>query len=72
MEGKYAVTVYYSFSPETVVYVFDDYKAACEYLQKMWQYCYNFELADNEENVDTEETYHEEDYAQIFLERWWK
>lgn len=34
---KYAVTVYYSFDHETVVYLFDDYKAACEYLEKMWQ-----------------------------------
>lgn len=63
---KYVVTVYYSFDPETVVYLFDDYKAACEYLGKMWQYCYNSELAENEENVDIEESYHEEDYARIF------
>lgn len=32
----------------------------------MWYYCYNSELAENEENVDIEESYHEEDHARIF------
>ena len=62
---KYAVVAYYSFDSETVVYLFDDYKAACEYMAKMWQYCYNSELATDEKGIDTEGTYHEEDYAQI-------
>ena len=63
--GKYAVVVCYSFDPETVVYLFDDYQKACEYLQKMWEYCYNTELEEDKDNIDEEGTYHEEDYAQI-------
>lgn len=62
---KYVVVVYYSFDPATEVYPFEDYKTACDYLKKMWQHCYNAELAEDEEEVDAENTYHEEDYAKI-------
>ena len=31
----YAVVVFYSFDPETCVYLFDDYKKACDYLEAM-------------------------------------
>lgn len=60
----HAVVVFYSFDPETCVYLFDDYKKACDYLEAMWQHCYNCELAD-ESNIDEDGTYHEENYAQI-------
>lgn len=30
---KYAVVVYYTFDPETCVYLFDTYEEACDYLQ---------------------------------------
>lgn len=62
---KYAVVVYYTFDSETCVYLFDTYEEACNYLQKMWEYCFNSEIATNESEVDFEMTYHEEDYAQI-------
>ena len=65
MEKKYAVVVYYTFDPETYVYLFDDYKKACDYLEVMWQHCYNEELAIDENNINEDGTYHEEDYAQI-------
>lgn len=61
---KYAVIVYYTFEPESLVYLFDDYKKACDYLEAMWQYCYNDALA-NADNIDEDGTYHEDDYAQI-------
>ena len=57
--------VYYTFDPETCVYLFDTNEEACDYLQKMWQYCFNSEIATNESEIDFEMTYHEEDYAQI-------
>lgn len=62
---KYAVVVYYTFDPETHVYLFDSYAEAVDYLQKMWQHCYNEELANSMVEIDVELTYHEEDYAQI-------
>lgn len=61
---RYAVVVYYTFDPESNVYLFDDYKKACDYLEVMWQHCYNLALKD-EYNIDEEGTYHEEDYAQL-------
>lgn len=62
---KYAVVVYYTFDEETCVYLFDTYEEACGYLLKMWEYCFNSEIANNEGEIDFEMTYHEEDYAQI-------
>lgn len=60
----YAVVVYYKFDTHTCVYLFDDYKKASEYLEAMWEFCYNAELADGSD-VNEEETYHMESYAQI-------
>lgn len=62
---QYAVVVYYSFANESCVYLFDTYEKACSYLEAMWQYCYNAELAENPERIDEDGTYHEEAYAQI-------
>lgn len=62
---EYAVVVYYTFDSETCVYLFDTYEKACNYLQKMWEYCFNSEIANNESEIDFDMTYHEEDYAQI-------
>lgn len=47
------------------MYLFDSYEEACDYLQKMWQHCYNDELTNSVAEIDVEMTYHEEDYAQI-------
>lgn len=62
---QYAVIVYYSFVPESVVYLFDDYNKACEYMKNMWQYCYDSELIENEESVDQNGSYCNENYAEI-------
>ena len=32
---KYVVIVYYTFDPESEVYLFDTYEKACEYLKAM-------------------------------------
>lgn len=60
---KYAVIVYYTFDPESNVYLFDSYETACDYLEAMWQHCYNLGLEDND--FDEDGSYHEEGYAQI-------
>lgn len=62
---KYAVVVCYTFNTESCVYLFDTYREACDYLQKMWEYCFNLEIASNESEINFKMTYHEEDYAQI-------
>lgn len=63
---EYAVVETHTLYPETKVYLFTDYKKACEYLESMWQHFYNMSLATNpEEEIDEDNTYHEEDYAQI-------
>ena len=60
----YEVIVFYSFDPETCVYLFNSYKEACDYLEKMWKYCYNCEIEFGND-INRNESYHEEDYAQI-------
>lgn len=62
---SYAVVAYHTFDTETCVYSFDCYEKACAYMEAMWQHCYNEELAERPDNIDEENTYHEENYAQI-------
>ena len=62
---KYAVVVYSSFDSDICVYLFHDYNSACEYLAKMWKYCYDLEMDDCPERVDPDGTYCNENYAQI-------
>lgn len=62
---KYAVVVYHSFDPQCPVYLFDTYDKAKEYLHDLWQYAYNEELANPFVELIEEETFHEEDFAQI-------
>lgn len=57
------VTVAYSFDPEVVAIVFDDYKKACDYIKEDFE---NEKRIDTEENaweIDEEETYCKENMA---------
>jgi hypothetical protein len=62
---KYAVVVYQNFDADTPIYLFDSYAKAKEYLHDMWEHCYNTELAESIIDIDEEQTYHEDDFAQI-------
>lgn len=62
---KYGVVVYYSFDPDVTIYLLDDYAKAQQYLHDLWEEGYNQELAESLIDIDEEETYHEDDYAQI-------
>lgn len=60
---KYAVIVYYTFDPESEVYLFDTYEKACEYLKAMYDYCFKFAMED--EDFKEDESYCNDGYAQI-------
>ena len=57
---KYAVIVYYTFDPESEVYLFDTYEKACEYLKAMYDYCFKFAMEDEDFKED-------ESYCIFFL-----
>lgn len=59
----YAVIVYYTFDPESEVYLFDTYEKACNYLKAMWNYYFNFAMED--EDFKEMESYCDDMYAQI-------
>ena len=60
---KYAVIVYYTFDPESEVYLFDTYEKACEYLKAMYDYCFKFAMED--EDFKEDKSYCNDGYAQI-------
>ena len=62
---KYAVVIYNTYDLECPVYLFDTYDKAKEYLHDLWQYAYNEEISNSFVEVVEEETYHEDDFAQI-------
>lgn len=63
---KYAVLKTYNFDPSTECALFDNYEAACDYLQWLWEDDYNTELAEGlPDMIDEENTWHEEDNAII-------
>ena len=62
---KYGVVVYCNFDTDVTIYLLDDYAKAQQYLHDLWEECYNQELAESLIDIDEEETYHEDDYAQI-------
>lgn len=62
---KYAVIMYHSFDTDTPVYLFDSYEKAKEYLHNLWQDYYNTELAESVVEINENETYHEDDFAQV-------
>ena len=61
----YYVVRSYDFDPETKVVEFTDYEKAKAYLHL------NTELVESS-GVDMEKTYHEEDFAQIVGDSFWK
>lgn len=67
----YLVVRSYDFDPETKVVEFTDYLEASAYLHWLWEKDLNEELVESS-GVDMEKTFHEEDYAQIVGDSFWK
>ena len=57
------VTVTYSFDPEVVAIVFDDYKKACDYIKEDFENEKRIDMEENAWEIDEEETYCEEGKA---------
>lgn len=59
------VAVVQSFEYDTPAYTFAEYNKAKAYLHKLWQDCYNTEIAENSEKLDEQQCFHEDEYAKV-------